>query len=151
MSGSPTEKQLRDLEGCVCLALRRAMRAVTQAYDTALRPLGVRVTQLPILTAVASHGRVPLAPLAEELGMDRTTLIRNVRPLERDGLVEQGVEEGSRRTELRATAKGRAILARAYPVWRRVQERASSRLPDPDWRAKLHDLEIAMQGISGDA
>lgn len=150
MSRSPTEKQLRDLEGCVCLALRRASRAATQAYDAALRPLGVRVTQLPILTAVASRERIPLAPLAEALGMDRTTLIRNVRPLEREGLVERGVEEGSRRTELRATAKGRALLARAYPVWRRVQERASSGLPDPGWRAMLHDLEATMHGITGD-
>lgn len=148
MSESPTKEQLLDLQGCACLALRRASRAATQAYDAALRPLGVRVTQLPILTAVASRGRVPLAPLAEELSMDRTTLIRNLRPLERDGLVELGVEEGSRRTELRATAKGRALLARAYPVWRRVQERAGSRLPDPGWREMLRDLEATMHGIA---
>lgn len=150
MSESPTEKELRDLEGCVCLALRRTSRAVTQAYDAALRPMGVRVTQLPILTAVVSHQRVPLAVLAEELGMDRTTLIRNVRPLEREGLIELGVEEGARRTELRATAKGRALLARAYPAWRRVQERIGSRLPDSGWRAILRDLESTVHEMTGE-
>lgn len=144
MREKPTRDELRELEGCVCLALRRTTRALTQAYDAALRPLGVRVTQLPILTAVARQDRVPVATLAEMLGMDRTTLVRNVRPLERDGLVERGTEEGSRRSELRSTAKGRKMLARAYPLWHRVQERAAAQLPDPRWRTTLRDLEAAM-------
>lgn len=145
-SKAPTASELQDLEGCVCLALRRTTRVVTQLYDLALRPFGVRVTQLPILTAAASRERVPLASLAEVFGMDCTTLVRNVRPLVRRHLVEVRRERGSRRAELRSTAKGRALLARVYPAWRRVQDRVGSRLSDPGWRRTLHDLEESMRG-----
>ena len=68
------------MSGCVCFRLRRTARAVTQFYDRALRPYGLRVTQLPILVAASMAEAVELSPLSEKLGMDRTTLLRNVRP-----------------------------------------------------------------------
>jgi len=142
---APTPDQLQDLQGCVCLALRRAARVVTQRYDAALRPLGVRATQIPILTAAVSGERVPLAALAETLGMDRTTLLRNVRPLVRSGLIEVRQETGSRRAEIRPTAKGRERLARVYPVWRGVQERVKSDLPDPGLGRALRGLGESMR------
>ena len=133
----PTPTQLQDLRGCACLALRRAARIVTQRYDAALRPFGVRAGQLSILTAAASAPGAPLAALAEALGMDRTTLLRNVRPMVRKRWLEVRQEAGSRRAEVRATAKGRELLARVYPVWRRVQDDVSSQLPDPGFRHAL--------------
>jgi DNA-binding MarR family transcriptional regulator len=137
---SPTSAELKDFQDCLCLALRRTTRLVTQRYDAALRPFGLRATQLPILTAAATGDGVPVAPLAESLGMDRTTLLRNVRPLVRLRLVHVGRAVGHRHDELRATAKGRALLARAYPAWRRVQDEVRAQVADPAWRLALNDL-----------
>jgi len=128
------------MSGCVCFALRRATRAVTQFYDGALKRHRLRVTQLPILVAASSQESVPLAALAQELGMDRTTLLRNVRPLVRRRLVSVAPAPDSRRTEIRATAAGRALLARVYPEWKRAQERALQSLEGLEWLRGLETL-----------
>jgi len=138
--GKASAAQLQEMGGCVCFALRRTTRAVTQLYDTALRSHGLRVTQLPILVAAALAGALPLAPLAEKLGMERTTLLRNVRPLVRRGLLEVDTPLGSRRTEVRPTAAGRALLARAYPAWKRAQARALAGIADARWSRGLEAL-----------
>ena len=137
---TPSHAELKDLQSCLCLALRRTTRIVTQRYDAALRPFGIRATQVSILTAAASGDGVPLTPLAEAFGMERTTLLRNVRPLVRQGLVEVRRAAGHRHDELRATAKGRRMLARAYPAWRRVQDEVTTQVPDPGWRLALSAL-----------
>ena len=137
---TPTGAELREFQGCLCLFLRRTTRIVTQRYDAALRPFGLRATQLPILTAAATGDSVRLAPLAESLGMERTTLLRNVRPLVRRGLVDVRRAAGQRHDELRATAKGRALLARVYPAWRGVQDEMRAQVPDSEWRLALRDL-----------
>jgi DNA-binding MarR family transcriptional regulator len=137
---TPTGAELKDFQDCLCLALRRTTRIVTQRYDAALRPFGLRATQLPILTAAATGDGVRLAPLAESLGMDRTTLLRNVRPLVRRRLVDVRRAAGHRHDELRATAKGRALLARVYPAWRSVQDEMHAQVPDSGWRLALRDF-----------
>jgi DNA-binding MarR family transcriptional regulator len=142
-----TAGQLRDLDACLCLALRRTARIVTQRYDAALRPYGIRVTQVAVLTAAASGDGVPLARAADRLGMDRTTLLRNVRPLVRRGLVDIRRPPGHRHDELRATAKGRALLARVYPAWRRVQRAVRAQLAGPVWRR----VAAGLGQLAGDA
>ena len=67
---------------CNCSTLRSATRVLTQAYDEVLRPSGLRTTQFSILARLAGVGPVPLSELAELLAMDRTTLARNLRPLD---------------------------------------------------------------------
>ena len=136
----PTGAELHNLQDCLCLALRRTTRIVTQRYDAALRPFGIRVTQLPILTAAASGDGVPLTPLAEGFGMDRTTLLRNVRPLARRGLVDVRRAVGHRHDELHATAKGRRLLARAYPAWRQVQDEVRAEIRAPAFRQTLRAI-----------
>ena len=142
---TPTGAELEDFQDCLCLALRRTTRLVTQRYDAALRPFGLRATQLPILTAAATGDGVRLAPLAESLGMDRTTLLRNVRPLVRRRLVDVRRAAGHRHDELRATAKGRALLARIYPAWRGVQDEMRAQVADSGWRLALRDLGQAVR------
>lgn len=127
------------LEGCLCLALRRTARVVTQHFDAALRPFGVRATQIPILTAAAA-GPVPLASLAAALDMERTTLLRNVRPLVRQGLIEVRREPGGRRDVVHGTAAGLDALARLYPAWRGVQERLLASVREPLLRETLMAL-----------
>jgi DNA-binding MarR family transcriptional regulator len=137
-----TQAHLRDMTGCVCFALRRTTRAVTQLYDAALRPHRLRVTQLPILVAASRQETIPLAPLAERLGMERTTLLRNVRPLVRRKLVDL-VTADSGRKEIRTTAAGRALLARVYPAWKQAQKRVLGSLEGVNWPRTLDALSQA--------
>jgi DNA-binding MarR family transcriptional regulator len=110
---------------CAGNGLRRASRAITQLYARILAPSGLQPTQFALLVACAVAGETPMTTLADALAMDRTTLTRNLRPLERQGLVR--VEEGSdRRVRIVAlTRKGRAALAGALPLWKKAQERVA--------------------------
>src|ERR1700689_2305823 len=82
---------------CNCLALRQATRHVTQFYDQILTPAGIRATQYSILARLNRKGPLTINALAAELVMDRTTLGRNIRPLQRDGLVAIGPGKSDRR------------------------------------------------------
>jgi DNA-binding MarR family transcriptional regulator len=107
---------------CNCLALRQATRHVTQFYDQCLTPVGVRATQYSILARLNRKGPLTINALAAELVMDRTTLGRNIRPLQRDGLVAIGPGETDRRKkELRLTPAGSARFAAAQKEWTKAQ------------------------------
>ena len=107
---------------CNCTALRKATRRVSQLYDSALEPCGLRTTQRAILGQIARSGTPPLGELAEALVMDRGALTHNLKPLERDGLVAISVDPDDRRNRLVAlTAAGRARLAESEPLWKRAQ------------------------------
>jgi DNA-binding MarR family transcriptional regulator len=134
-----------EMTGCVCFALRKASRVVTQFYDRALRSHRLRVTQLSLLAAASQQGTVPLARLARALGMDRTTLLRNVRPLVRRGLLQVSQAADSRRTEIKTTASGKTLLGRIYPDWKRAQERALKLLRGTDWTESLRALEKGLR------
>ena len=116
------------LATCACLQMRKAARVVTQLYDEALRPIGLRSTQLPILVTLAAHGALSLTDLADRLVLDRTTLIRNLRPLQRRGLIEVGREDGKRTHGAALTAAGREAAAAAVPLWARAQIRVTDEL-----------------------
>jgi DNA-binding MarR family transcriptional regulator len=107
---------------CNCLALRQATRHVTQFYDQCLTPVGVRATQYSILARLDRKGPLTINALAAELVMDRTTLGRNIRPLQRDGLVAIGPGETDRRKkELRLTSAGSSRFAAAQKEWIKAQ------------------------------
>src|SRR5216684_5637769 len=95
------------LAECSCLALRQAARHVTQFYDQCLAPTGLRTTQYSILARLKRHGPMTINVLAAELVMDRTTLGRNILPLQRDGLIAVGPGQSDRRSKaLRLTRAG---------------------------------------------
>src|SRR5438876_11565211 len=100
---------------CNCSTLRSATRVLTQAYDEVLRPSGLRTTQFSILARLAGVGPVPLSELAELLAMDRTTLARNLRPLEREDFLRLEVGSDRRERLIHLTPAGRRALARAMP------------------------------------
>lgn len=111
------------IDSCNCVAIRKAARRVTQAYDAALAEAGIRVTQFIVLMALQGEDGVSVNDLAETMAMDRTTMGKNLRPLERDGLVDVKVSETDRRSrDIVLTRKGRALLERAYPLWRRAHQ-----------------------------
>jgi DNA-binding MarR family transcriptional regulator len=119
---------------CVCLGLQRAARAVARRYDDAFRSLGITSGQFSILAALLGEKSVPLSALADRLGMDRTTLTRNLRPLEANELVGTVPDEEDRRVRgLQLTSKGRTLLDRALPVWAEEQAASNRSLGTGGW------------------
>ena len=107
---------------CTCFAVRRAARHVTQVYDGHLAPTGLRTTQYSLLNTLAGDGPRSLAAVAKRMGLDRTTLGRNLRPLEREGLVSMQVDPQDRRGRmLGITERGLAKLAEARSCWAAAQ------------------------------
>lgn len=129
---------------CVCLGVRKAARQVARRYDDAFRPLGITSGQFSILGALLRDEAVPLGALADVLGMDRTTLNRNLKPLEDDKLITTTASTEDRRVRaLLLTAKGRALLDRAIPIWRTAQADSERRLAGTEWpkfRSQLQAL-----------
>jgi DNA-binding MarR family transcriptional regulator len=106
---------------CNCYALRQAARRVTRLYDHKLAPIGLRATQYSLLSEVARLGPTSLNRLADAMVMDRATLGHNVRPLEAAGYLTLAVGRDRRSRDISITAKGRAVLVRAKPLWRDAQ------------------------------
>jgi DNA-binding MarR family transcriptional regulator len=131
-------------ETCTANNLRKATRAVTSLFDDALRPAGLRISQLSILIALALAEEATVSKLAGLLALERTTMTRNLAPLERRGLVETVAGADARHRVLRLTAKGKAALARALPVWKRVQDRVVAGLGDTRWKALLQGLRATV-------
>jgi DNA-binding MarR family transcriptional regulator len=115
---SDTEKSL-----CNCTALRKATRRVSQLYDSALEPCGLRTTQRSILMQIARSGSPPpLGELAEALVMDRGALTHTLKPLQRDRLIEIRIDPEDRRNRLVAlTGAGRKKIAESTALWKRAQ------------------------------
>ncbi len=111
-------------ELCNCLAVRQAARHVSQFYDQCLAPAGLRTTQFSILAKLKRRGPMTINALAREMVMDRTTLGRNIQPLQREGLVAAVTGSTDRRSkELHLTAAGAARLAAAIKGWAKAQAR----------------------------
>jgi len=138
-----TEKEI--VERCVCTKVRTAARLITHAYDDALRPSGLRVTQFALLAAIGADKSVSITALAQLLDMDRTTLSRNLRPLEKDGLVKLGSDGKGRSRTLELTLKGRERFQEAIPLWEKAQDSFRHKIGDPTWNSISHDLGILTQ------
>ena len=106
---------------CICVNLRRVARAMTALYDEALAPAGIKVTQFSLLRAVQRNEPAAIGTLSEELDLDRTTLARNLNPLQREGLIELAAGDDRRVTEVRLTRRGRSAVEKALPLWREAQ------------------------------
>jgi DNA-binding MarR family transcriptional regulator len=125
------------ISDCACLKVRTAARAVTRFYDDAFRPVGLRATQLSVLVAVASSDAVSIASLSRMLGMDRSTLTRNLRPLEEQSLVALGPEGHHRSRTLSITSRGEQLVHKALPLWEKAQHKLREELKQPHW-TNLH-------------
>ena len=141
---------LTPMDVCHCFAVRQAGRWISQLYDQHLAVCGLRSTQYAILAQLDRLGPASIAQLAEAMVMDRTTITRNVTPLERDGLLEIAAAEGDRRRKaLRLSPRGSQALAAARPHWRRAQQ-AFERHFGPEQAAALRTLLRAVpEGHSG--
>jgi len=130
--------------GCVCGNLRKAARAITQLYDEALRPAGLRVTQFAILGTTMAMEPVTVTRLAEATVIDRTTLTRNLKPLERQGLIRVDLGNDRRQREVTLTAQGREAVAKVYPLWQKAQIHILKRFGNERWKALRHELSTVV-------
>jgi DNA-binding MarR family transcriptional regulator len=106
---------------CMGMQVRRAARLVSAHYDTWLKPVGLKGTQFTLLNAVILNPRISIGRLSEKLLMDRTTLNRNLKPLERRGLIRNEPGEDLRMRNLVVTRKGEKTLHEAIPLWKVAQ------------------------------
>ena len=144
----PKELNMSATENCICFNLRRVTRAVTQFYDAEMRRHGTRPTQGSILASLRARDSWNMTDLSEVLGMERTTLVRNLRPLQRDGFVKVVGGGRGNRVELTLTTKGRKQIEKLTPAWHSAQNAAVQMLGEKRWSAILSDLETAALALN---
>jgi DNA-binding MarR family transcriptional regulator len=125
---------------CACFNFRKVSRSVTQYFDQALAPTGLRSTQLVILIAGQHSGPASIARLARDLVMDRSTLTRNLKPLVNSGLLALVKSENARQKLVTVTAAGRKALLGAVPYWRKAQDQLVARLNGCRWDELMTEL-----------
>ncbi len=119
----PFATTLHVRDTCLCLHVQRAARALARRFDEALRPVGLTNGQFSLMMALNRPAPPPMAPVAELLAMDRTTLTAALKPLERRGLVAVEPDPHDRRARLLClTPEGQAALARAVPIWQAAHD-----------------------------
>ena len=128
------------MPGCVCFNIRKASRAVTQVYDAALQPIGLRATQFSLLAAISNTEPATISQLGEKLVMDQTTLTRNLRLLEKEDLIVIAPGEDRRTREVSLTKRGREALAKGLSFWEKAQARLTGDLGESRWSRMLADL-----------
>ena len=134
---------------CVVYNLRRASRAVTQLYEEHLKPSGLLPTQFTLLAAVRVMGPVQMSRIAKELVLDRTTLTRNLRPLEREGLLEIAYSKSDQRLrEISITNKGMKKLNQAIPCWQEAQNLTKKILSTTRIDRMLGDLRATVNATT---
>jgi DNA-binding MarR family transcriptional regulator len=136
------------LTDCTCFNLRKAARAVTQFYDEALRPSGLRITQFSLLTVIGRRGTPSITELADAAVMDRTTLTRNLGVLEREGLIRLTAGQDARVREVTLTPAAKEKLALARSGWAKAQAHMSDTLGPARVKRLLADLSAAV-GAAG--
>ncbi|MFZ2077469.1 MAG: MarR family winged helix-turn-helix transcriptional regulator [Xanthobacteraceae bacterium] len=144
MTKSTTTAEWTNPAGCNCLGLRQAARDVTQFYDQFLAASGLRATQYSILARLQRRGPMSINALAAELVMDRTTLGRNILPLQRDGLISIRPGRIDRRSkDVQLTKAGAAHFRAASEGWRQAQARFEAAFGGKrakELRALLHEV-----------
>jgi DNA-binding MarR family transcriptional regulator len=106
---------------CNCINLRRASQAITEVYDDFLAPSGLKISQYALLKNIKRMGPVSVSGLALEIRLDRTTLVRNLKPLEARDLITDGAAKGTRNRQLELTDQGREVLTIAASLWSAAQ------------------------------
>lgn len=136
---------------CVCAQLRRTARKVSALYDHSLAAAGLTVTQHSLLSNIERAGEISRSALAAHLGMDRTTLTRDLKPLENAGFVVAATSEDRRERLLRLSPKGRRKLTKSYECWEKTQGEFTSIIGGSaleSLRSSLASLEHAVEAMT---
>lgn len=137
-----------DITTCANMNLRKAARLVGQFYDQRLQPSGLRATQFTLLVAIERMGPISISVLADKMGLDRTTLTRNVRLLEREKLVEIFEGEDARVRVLALTERGESLVAETIPYWEEAQVEFLNRIGRQRWERLLTELNSLSKNIA---
>ena len=133
----PLDTALEMGKNCTCFNLRKAARRVTSFYDAALKPSGLKVTQMTLLTAIRVLEPVTIKRLAKGIVMDRTTLSRNVSLLNKKGMIDIEPGDDLRTRKLSLTTQGHTALVAALPLWRKAQSEIIKELGEDRWASLL--------------
>jgi DNA-binding MarR family transcriptional regulator len=129
--------------------VRRASRAITKIYDQALESSGLKTTQFSILMNIDAHGPLNISALARILTLDRTTLVRNLKPLEKAGFVEDTPSQDPRERQVRLTEHGRQAINGALPHWKNAQRRMRQQV-GPENLHTLGQITSILEGLACD-
>lgn len=129
---------------CACFNLRRAARLVTQRFDRAFRESGITANQFSVLMAAYDQEGMLLTKLAKTLGMERTTLSRNVSLLERMGMVSTSMGHDRRERKITITTSGTHLLEKTLPLWQKAQNEVVEAIGQTKWEGLL----IGLHGVA---
>lgn len=131
---------------CFCASLRQATRIITQLYDGVLRPVGLTSTQFNLLEAIGMVPEIRTGEIAGALAMDSTTVSRSLKLIENAGWIRASEAEDRRERRWTLTARGKAKLAIARPVWQSAQERVREVLGESE---AMHMQELGYRLVLG--
>lgn len=140
--------QTRPLEDCACLQLRMASRAISRLFDKILEPSGLKATQFSFLAAIDESDEPTLGELATHLVMDASTVARNLKPLEKGGLIVIQTARDRRRRIVRLTQKGVLKLAAAIPLWLSAHDVLQDRVGADMLSVNGHNLKQFVECLS---
>lgn len=135
-----TAKQVSQGRLCTGFNLKRATRAVQSMFDDAFKPVGLEGTQYTVMSHIFVAGPITLSKLADLMDVDRTTLARNLAPLEKRGLIEIKPGTDRRAKLINITGSGKEVLSQAYPLWKETQEKIKTALGMENWESMISNL-----------
>lgn len=139
-----TTKDFTRLQNCACFNIRKSSRMITQLFDHALKPSGIKATQFTLLGVLAKEGETAIKELASSLGMDRTTLTRGIVRLETKGLIKSRAGVDARKRFVALTTLGIQKLNDTIPYWEKAQDALEKRLGE-NFFGFLNTLETALE------
>jgi DNA-binding MarR family transcriptional regulator len=151
MPDAEIQERLRGtkLGPCACAEVRRIARKLTSLYDTALAPAEITITQYSLLANIGRAGQLSHTGLADKLGMDRTTLTRNLRPLIKAQWVAVTSGEDRRQHLLQLTAAGKKKVDRSLPLWEKIQRRFIAEIGTQSFQELRTLLRLAESAVTG--
>jgi DNA-binding MarR family transcriptional regulator len=128
--------------------MRKVNRAVTQFFDEYLEPTGIRITQYTLLVEIASSEVKTLSEIAANLIMDRTTLTRNLKPLQKSGYITNAKTNDRRSKSYVLTEKGHKVMEEATPLWQEAQDKIMHSFGNHEYKALCEELEKMLKVTS---
>jgi MarR family transcriptional regulator, organic hydroperoxide resistance regulator len=129
-----TPKMIPSKDECICKTIRETARALTNAYDRALTPSGLKTTQFTMLNVIAHLSAAKVTQLGEILDLDQTTVTRNINLLEQTGLVTRAPHQDPRVKLVKLTAQGKQKRQKAMEYWQKAQNKFKSSLSEQEWK-----------------
>jgi DNA-binding MarR family transcriptional regulator len=145
---SKSKKRSEIVHNCTCFNLRKTTRAVTQLFDEVLKPSGLLATQFTLLAAISENDDATISQLSKAMIMDRTTLTRNLNPLQKNGWVAVTPGDDKRTKTLSLTRSGKKVLSQAMSYWSLAQKKVVNALGKNNWGALLDNLSFTVKKLN---